>query len=441
MFVRPIYESNEEINEDCNFLDWQLALDRSDALFDRVSEEFHTLLEAVDNRELVVEKVTIGANNKTATRRMGGGGGGLSEFFQKIIKFINGVYDKFIERLTSIFDDEEDWIKKNGSYIEESFRNDEIYKTLSITAIPYFDRGVQGRLDGKDGTITKAASPNDFRNMKMDEVYEKFYQVLFKIDRKDSKLAAKRWWACENDDKGGAIGAKEFTGSKAAEKIQAMYTYIQSYRSLVNKAKLDEEKFTKSLEDASKKLEALESYGLFNPSLYSVLEEVSLANNGLGDNISIVHENGDIVIEGTSIVIEAGALNNVNNNPGADTSGDDQSGSMDRRSEEREAEKNKGDAGTEIEIARCLKKVAEINANIMSARLSVLETVKDHYMTILKQVVEGVKKYKGIQEEDAANKQHNQNVLKDIEDAKIHRAKQKGIIGKTLGVAKIKVFG
>ena len=59
------------------------------------------------------------------------------------------------------------------------------------------------------------------------------------------------------------------------------------------------------------------SFG-FDDSLYSVLEDSSLVLSGLGENVNIVHENGEVIIAGLSPVIEETVTSGLSGQEGGD---------------------------------------------------------------------------------------------------------------------------
>ena len=61
---------------------------------------------------------------------------------------------------------------------------------------------------------------------------------------------------------------------------------------------------------------------------------------------------------------------------------------------------------------KIIKKMVELQGVVVAARLTALRTIKDHYMTILQQVVDAVKQYRGVKQTDANNKTYNANKRK-----------------------------
>jgi hypothetical protein len=271
---------------------------------------------------------------------------------------------------------------------------------------------------GFHDAIKKIEAEKD-RLQNKDDIYKRFFPELYKLDSKDPRRAAFAYYqgVKMEDDKTNPIMV-EFVRGDAMNAIDSMKQFINGeYRRAFNATQDVIKNNTKEMEGLHREIPA--SAESFLPyALYSELEESSYF--ALFD---VVDENGMDLRKsnldvGLEMIINKDAItsNNVKTDakpvqpakPAAQNNGKTDQTQADNKTDQTQ-DQNQGPSN---DVAKLANNVFEIGAKVGTARMSVCKDVLDHYVSILQQVVDGIKKYKGIKDEEKENAKYN----KDQED-------------------------
>ena len=440
-------DSTLDYIEEFNDLTLSLRTMDNDDMINEACMEMMVLLNAQYTNNVVLEKVDIGANsNKPTARNIETLGGHIADYFRRIVKFVQGLIDKFMNNLTSTFDDEYDWFKKNSQYLDIDKMPKEVRKDIKLSAINY-DEGIsrleasisngnkftQFIQDGikkieKDVEIGKINDLNALNYIIEKIVTDQDMKAIFSSKESVAK-AAKMYYMGEDKE---AQPMQDYQNEKAIERINKMKEFIGRYRNTCNSLKSSLDAFKNGIDAAAKSFERGQSTKVssegFYANMYSILEESSIFAPGVftGAKVSYIDEQLSGVTGVGNNNPPASTQNNQNNTTGGSNPPTGGTGNQNQGNPpDGEAVTTPKDMSEENRV-KVAKKLTELASGVCSGVMSALQTIKDHYMGILQQVVSAVKKYQGIKEEDKANKKYNYNKASQEYKAGQREADKKG---------------
>ena len=372
----------------------ELAYEEMHTIFDNIPDSFPS--PAMETVEIGASKIAPAQKDITTTT------GKVGDFIEKVLGFLKRIKDAFMEKLTSIFDDEYDWFQKNDMYIKDF--PPEVARSLSLSAIPYWAMGggkVHDRLaedkmpfntSNFDSLAAKIRRNSNSGNVDIEMVFKEIATPELAGLSKNPREAIRMYYLGEGERQ---TGMTEFKGNAAVDAVKEMRAFISTYKQTYVASY---ERMNKTVENnlnaVKKNLARLKSQG------------ATEALNAVYDALSSVLEDAAIATvsnaEDKKNQQEAKAHKNINKKNGL-------------TDEEKTARKN--DASQQITNdtyieEKIIKKMVELQGVVVAARLTALRTIKDHYMTILQQVVDAVKQYRGVKQTDANNKTYNANKRK-----------------------------
>jgi hypothetical protein len=355
-----------------------------------------------------------------------------------------------MNNLTSTFDDEYDWFKKNSQYLDIDKMPKEVRKDIKLSAINY-DEGIsrleasisngnkftQFIQDGikkieKDVEIGKINDLNALNYIIEKIVTDQDMKAIFSSKESVAK-AAKMYYMGEDKE---AQPMQDYQNEKAIERINKMKEFIGRYRNTCNSLKSSLDAFKNGIDAAAKSFERgqatkVSSEG-FYANMYSILEESSVFAPGVFTGAKVSYVDELTVVPQPSNNNPPASTQNNQNNPTTGGNNPPNSGTGNNNNQNQgnppdgEAVATPKDMSEENRV-KVAKKLTELASGVCSGVMSALQTIKDHYMGILQQVVSAVKKYQGIKEEDKANKNFNYNKDKAKYDAGKAEADKKGL--------------
>lgn len=432
-------DSTLDYIEEFNDLTLSLRTMDNDDMINEACMEMMVLLNTQYTNSMVLEKVDIGANSQKPTaRNIETLGGHIADYFRRIVKFVQGLIDKFMNNLTSTFDDEYDWFKKNSEFIDKMPK--EVRKDIKITAINY-DEGVK-RLEAsisngnkftqfiqdgikkieRDAEIGKITDLDSLKYIIEKIVTDQDMKAIFSSKENVAK-AAKMYFMGEDEK---AQPMQEYKNDEAIKRINVMKEFIGRYRNTCNSLKSSLDAFKNGIDAAAKNFERgqatkVSSEG-FYANMYSILEESSVFAPGVFTGAKVSY-----VTEDPNGLTNVGDDTKKDNPPPKDDKKQTEPTKTENNPTDNQATTTPKDMSEENRV-KVAKKLTELASGVCSGVMSALQTIKDHYMGILQQVVNAVKKYQGIKEEDMANK--NFNYEKDLAKHKAQReeAKKGGLV-------------
>ena len=411
----------------------QLAMEVSD-----MYTEASIMLSAFNQGELVLEEVEVGANNNSAMRQKNVKGffNHIAEFLKKIIKFIREALNKFMEGVANSLKTDMEWYKENAAYLDNI--PEEIKADIKVTCIPYwgkdnksYDRLAQPYIpmtpNNVKGVIQKMAADPNIKTKS--QIMQNFFPVFFKLNGQNPREAAFLYYTGTDfkANKGAGVipASTEFKNEDALDAIQKMREFMGRFQDLANKTQTAIDKNAKELETSEKELEneqANECYQvgdyIYDHTLRSTLEGTDLVTALYEHGIPVKDINGNILqpsieagmtINRTTVQGQGNSQAGGNaapppkggNNPqppkGGNPQGQNQTQNPNNPNQDEDAKSP----------AQRANEVFRICATIGAARMTVVNNILNHYVNTLKQVVDAIKKFKGIQDENKETDKYN----------------------------------
>jgi hypothetical protein len=415
--------------------DARLHMDLEEALYEaRISESINTmealfneadvlLMGYQNNDTIVVEDVEIGANKEgpNVQKNVKGIMAGIKNFLEKIIKFLKEALNNFVEGVTRSLQDGEEWYKQNAKYLERNSIPPEVQNSIKVSCIPYWTGACHGRLmenklpmdtTGFQDAMKKIGTEIDKLQTK-DDIYKRFFPELYKLDAKDPRRAAFAYYqgVKMEDDKTNPIMV-EFNRGEAMDAIDKMKMFINGeYRRAFNATQDVIKNNTREMENLNNQIARGTAEAMYlKDALYSQIEESSMF--ALFD---VVDENGmDLRKSNLELAIETEIKTAIKKEAPAEGGGETQPKQGEPQEPPKPAEAPKKEETTEDQgkkdtINKLTNYVFEIGGKVATARMSVCKDILDHYVSILQQVVDGIKKYKGIKDEEKENAKYNKD--------------------------------
>ena len=454
-------EINVPFHTDTNYVDAveEMFLEAQEEYeLDRINDlytESVILFDAYTTGSLVLEDVKIGATSKPIEQKIiHGSMNRLSNYFKKIIKFMKEISEKWVEAMSNVFKDAQEWINENQHYLVNI--PEEAINTMTLSCVVYWEVG-EGKINAHPlfedpklprspnyvnadvNTILEAIKKMDQKKHDENGVYQEFFQPLFNLDQKSIKKAAFLYY------RGGQPGTKKFEKTDCKTAIENMMGFLLNHTKMATAIKQGQEAYTKELERLEEELEKhqakgrelgtgeenlpvnrgngkLESdgkttqavpesffYAFDGISLHSELEGASLFQTDFADMIydtngyKIIMETAAAATGNTSTVASGSVAGGNNNSVNAAPSKQDlQTSNQNAQTNEDRLKNSIAQTSTNACIQYC-----RMGGTVFSVKQSVFREISDHYVTTLKQVVDAVKKYQGVLDEEKENKEYN----------------------------------
>ena len=255
-----ILDATEEV-----FLEAQEDYERNRIL--DLYTEATILFDAYTNGALVLEDAKIGATNKPIEQKLiKGSMDRLSNYFKKILNFLKGLLDKFLESMSNIFKENNEWLNDNMHYLTKMPK--EVVDSLSITCIPYWNNKAHEHFAEDKLPFTNKFANASIANIldeigkikdqsqhEESEVYRTFFEPLYKLNAENIKKGAFIYY------RGGEPASNKFEGTNAVNAISVMCAFIGKTAEYTNMIKANQNRLTKQIEQLEKELEQYQKQG------------------------------------------------------------------------------------------------------------------------------------------------------------------------------------
>lgn len=413
------------------------------------------LFNAYTTGSLVLEDVKIGATSKPIEQKIiHGSMNRISNYFKRILKFLKELSDKFMESISNVFKDGQEWINDNRHYLENI--PEEALNTMTLTCVPYWEQGAHARFEedslprsaayasANTTQILESIKKLDQKRHEENAIYQEFFADLYKLDNKSIKKAAFIYY------RGGQPTSKQFEKAACKDAIEKMSAFLLNHNRYQTKVKACQDAFTKDIEKLEEELEEYQKKGqelgvgqenlptmkngkwqsdgktttnvesLFfefdGVSLHSDLEGASLFDTEFADMMydtngyKILMEAGTIanspsVSGGSSTVTTGGGNSSTASGTGGASSispNDNAQNAANIQTNTDRLRNSIHQTATNACIQYC-----KMGGTVFSVKLSVFREITDHYVNTCKQVVDAVKKYQGVLDEEKENKEYN----------------------------------
>lgn len=269
-----------EITQEFNMVDTNF-IDATEEAFLEAQEEYELarindlymeatiLFDAYTTGSLVLEDVKIGATNKPIEQKLiKGNMNRLTNYFGKIIKFLKGLINNFLENISDIFKTDVEWLQTNMQYLDKMPK--EVINTLTLSCIPYWQNNngkghelfmtdklpytakyAGSEVNGIIDTITKI---KDQAKHEENEIYKEFFDPLYKLNSENVKQGAFLYYR-------GSQTSTKFSGNDAVKVINIMKVFIMDSPKYQNMLKAANNRVSKQMENLEKELEQHQSKG------------------------------------------------------------------------------------------------------------------------------------------------------------------------------------
>ena len=269
-----------EITQEFNMVDTNF-IDATEEAFLEAQEEYELarindlymeatiLFDAYTTGSLVLEDVKIGATNKPIEQKLiKGNMNRLTNYFGKIIKFLKGLINNFLENISDIFKTDVEWLQTNMQYLDKMPK--EVINTLTLSCIPYWQNNngkghelfmtdklpytakyAGSEVNGIIDTITKI---KDQAKHEENEIYKEFFDPLYKLNSENVKQGAFLYYR-------GSQTSTKFSGNDAVKVINIMKVFIMDSPKYQNMLKAANNRVSKQMENLEKELEQYQSKG------------------------------------------------------------------------------------------------------------------------------------------------------------------------------------
>ena len=382
--------------------------------------------------ELVFEDVKIGATNKPIEQKLiKGNVNRLQNYFKKLIKFLGDLFNGFMEKVSGVFKNNQEKLAENAKYLNPIPK--EALKTMSLSAIPYWDKSRSCHEKLMDQTrgyyskqyvgkkITEIYAELDKVNedtMNKNELYQHFFKPLYDLDTENVKNAAFIYF------RGGQADTVQYNGNDCQLVVKIMYNFVMESQKYINLIKAEHKNMQTELEKLDGMLDSFkehgesvgvktseESYTFEGKEMYSDIEDSSLFLTEFYDKMKDEY--------GNSIVLEDIAPVEVQSTPDSSkpadksTPADNKTSTTTTTTANNNQQQNNNDhekksAESNISKTKIAMDFARTCSTVLSVKLSVYEEVSNHYTNTCLQVASAVKKYLGVKEEEEENKNYNQ---------------------------------
>jgi hypothetical protein len=401
---------------------------------------------------MVVEDVQIDANKQgpQTEKNVKGVFNNIQNFLEKIIKFVKEALNNFIEGISNSMSSADEWYAANAKYLDNI--PTEVLNSLTLTVIPYWETtagyqhlqetGYPMKPDNIEAVLNglEAKKNPDQSGLTDEQVYSTYFPNLAKLDPEPRKAALQYYEGVfnktgESDNDNLTPSEKSYSKAEAVAPIEAMKKFFTIYKQILSKTEAAVKNNEKQMEAISARMknmgvntegadfrfgydlysevgecyltdfiDVVDKYG--NPARESILEVTSVMESGNGGGIT-----QNIAGQGTAPANDGGTTGGTGNGSEQKT---DQSKPQPNAVD---AEKKKAERKAKVEAKQAEKndanykqvnKVFQICATIGTSRMTAFNHIASHYVTTLQQLVAGIKKYQGIQDEDKENKAYNE---------------------------------